>query len=157
MEIARIEPVTAKRQRRVPGLVALATPFYQATGFEINDRVTMWSLQCWEAVEFRRFRDGKIPHLPEDDNIYDPRYLDLVPHSLFRFMYQKTFTDRHQMERAFATAMDAGLKDAGAVRDVPEDELKRLGKNVGFFLAHGLGRIIEGRVISESRSGLVKL
>lgn len=156
-EIAIITPVVPKRQRRIPELVRMALSFYQATGFEINDRVTMWSLQCWEAVRFRRFRDGKIPHLPQDDNVYDPRYLDLVPHSLFRFMYGRTFTERGKMEKAFATAMDAGLKDVGAVRDIPEDELKKLGKNNGFFLAHGLGRIIEGTIISEPRSALVKL
>lgn len=155
-EIAIITPVIPKRQRKIPELVTVALPFYQATGFEINDRVTMWSLQCWEAVRFRRFRDGKIPHLPQDDNVYDPRYLDLVPHSLFRFMYGRTFTERDKMERAFAAAMGAGLKDAGAVRNASEGELKRFGKNIGFFLANGLGRIIEGTIISEPISVLVR-
>lgn len=132
-------------KRRKHPLITLAEPFYKATGYEIPDQVSMWSLENWEAVRFRRFR-GRFPDMPET------MCVDLVPHSLFRFMLQHTFSEHDEMRRAFRAAERAGLENAEAVRRASTEELMRLGKNIGFFLAEGLGRIIEGKIVTEQSS-----
>lgn len=148
---SRIEGVKVKRPRGETLLGSLAQPFYEATGHEIDDRVTPWNLQRWDSIRPTE-ADLALRNHPVFGQIFNRRLLErppfssefehLVPESLFKFMDERGFYERMVLGSAFVAARNRGFENVGAIRRATPEQLASLGMGGHRqFLENAFGKV----------------